>query len=107
VASLTDQIKEMIGSYGGPGWGLPAGNTGGGPLHDLTFILPVARSAVTFALPLDKKLIAPFWLRRIVWATRETTSRRISWPRGLRPYCQTSGTKGISFPGVVSTNRTG
>jgi epoxyqueuosine reductase len=62
VASLTDQIKEIIGSYGGARMGISTLETlaGGPPSTDLSFILPEARSAVTFALPLDKKLIRPF-----------------------------------------------
>jgi len=62
MATLTDQVKGIIRSYGGARVGIATRDTlaGGPPSTDLTYILPEAKSAVTFALPLDKKLIRPF-----------------------------------------------
>jgi epoxyqueuosine reductase QueG len=62
MATLTDQVKEIIRSYGGSRMGIASRETlaGGPPSADLTYILPEAKSAVTFALPLNKKFIRPF-----------------------------------------------
>ena len=55
MATLTDQVKGIIRSYGGARVGIATRDTlaGGPPSTVLTYILPVAKSAVTFALPLD------------------------------------------------------
>jgi len=62
MATLTDQVKEIIRSYGGARMGISTRETlaGGPPSADPTFILPEAKSAVTFALPLRREFIRPF-----------------------------------------------
>jgi epoxyqueuosine reductase QueG len=62
MASLTEQIREIVRSYGGARMGITTRETlaGGPPSADLTYILPEAKSAVTFALPLNRKFIRPF-----------------------------------------------
>jgi epoxyqueuosine reductase QueG len=62
MATLTEQVKEIIRSYGGARMGITTRETlaGGPPSTDLTYILPEAMSAITFALPLDKRFIRPF-----------------------------------------------
>ena len=62
MATLTEQVKEIIRSYGGARMGITARETlvGGPPSADLTYILPEAKSAITFALPLNRKFIRPF-----------------------------------------------
>jgi epoxyqueuosine reductase len=62
VAILTEQVQEIVRSYGGARMGINTRETlvGGPPSADLTYILPEAKSAVTFAIPLNKKLIRPF-----------------------------------------------
>lgn len=62
MATFTEQVKEIIRSYGGTRVGITTRETlvGGPPSTDLTYILPEAKSAITFALPLDKKFIRPF-----------------------------------------------
>jgi epoxyqueuosine reductase QueG len=59
---LTEQIKELVRSYGGARTGIVTRQNlvGGPPSTDLTFILPEAKSAIIFALPLNKKFIRPF-----------------------------------------------
>jgi epoxyqueuosine reductase len=60
--SFTEQVKGIVRSYGGARIGITTRETlaGGPPSADLTYILPEAKSAITFALPLDKKFIRPF-----------------------------------------------
>jgi epoxyqueuosine reductase len=62
MATFTEQVKEVVRSYGGARVGIVDRQTlaGGPPSTDLTYILPEAKSAITFALPLDKKFIRPF-----------------------------------------------
>ena len=59
---LTEQVKEIVRSYEGLRIGIASRETlrGGPPSTDLSFILPEARSAVSFAIPLDKAHIRPF-----------------------------------------------
>ncbi|MDI6753949.1 MAG: epoxyqueuosine reductase [Thermodesulfobacteriota bacterium] len=60
--SLTEQVKKMVGSYGTVRVGIATHQTleGGPPSTDLTYILPEARSAISFAIPLNKEYIRPF-----------------------------------------------
>ena len=62
MATLTEQVKEIVRSYGGARMGITTRETlaGGSPSADLTYILPEAKSAITFAIPLNKKFIRPF-----------------------------------------------
>jgi epoxyqueuosine reductase len=62
MATFTEQVKEVVRSYGGARVGIVDRQTlaGGPPSTDLTYILPEAKSAITFALPLNKKFIRPF-----------------------------------------------
>ncbi|MCX5915658.1 MAG: epoxyqueuosine reductase [Deltaproteobacteria bacterium] len=62
MATFTEQVKEIVRSYGGARVGIVSRQTlaGGPPSTDLTYLLPEAKSAITFALPLDKKFIRPF-----------------------------------------------
>ena len=60
--SLTVQLKEVVRSYGGARVGIATRQTlaGGPPSTELDYILPGARSAITFALPLERNYIRPF-----------------------------------------------
>lgn len=60
--SLTEQVTKIVQSYGTVRVGIGTRQTleGGPPSTDLTFILPEGRSAITFAIPLNKKYIRPF-----------------------------------------------
>ncbi len=62
MRGLTEEIQELPRSLGAIAVGIATRETlGGGPLSaDLTFILPEARSAISFAIPLNKALIRPF-----------------------------------------------
>jgi len=62
VDALSEQLKGIARSYGGARVGITTRQTltGGPPSADLTYILPEARSAITFALPLNKECIRPF-----------------------------------------------
>jgi epoxyqueuosine reductase len=62
MATLTEQVGEIIRSYGGARMGIATWGTlaGGPPSADMTYILPEAKSAITFAIPLDRKFIRPF-----------------------------------------------
>jgi epoxyqueuosine reductase len=62
MGSLTEQIKEVINSYGTAIMGIATCQAlqGGPPSADLGYVLPGAKSAISFALPLDKDLIRPF-----------------------------------------------
>ena len=60
--SLTEWVKDFAKSYGATAVGIATLETlkGGPPSTDLSYILPDARSAISFALPLNKKYIRPF-----------------------------------------------
>jgi len=62
MAISTEQVKGIVRSYGGARIGITTRETlaGGPPSTDLTYILPEAKSAITFALPLNKSFIRPF-----------------------------------------------
>ena len=60
--SLTEQVMELARAKGAMAAGVSTLETlaGGPPSTDLTYILPEARSAVTFALPLQREAIRAF-----------------------------------------------
>ena len=60
--SLTEQVMELARAKGAMAVGVSTLETlaGGPPSTDLTYILPEARSAVTFALPLKREAIRAF-----------------------------------------------
>lgn len=59
---LTEQVMEMVKSYGGAIVGIATRQTlaGGPPSADLTYVLPEAQSAISFALPLNRAYLRPF-----------------------------------------------
>ncbi len=59
---LTRQVKELVHSYGAVAIGIANRQTlaGGPPSTDLTYILPEGKSAVTFAVALNRDFIRPF-----------------------------------------------
>jgi len=66
MQALTRQVIEMVQSYGGALVGIATMETlaGGPPSADLRFILPEAKSAIAFALPLNRDLIRPFLAKK-------------------------------------------
>jgi epoxyqueuosine reductase len=62
MEALTEQIKRLVLSYGATRVGIATTETlaGGPPSTDLGYILPGARSAISFALPLKKEYLRPF-----------------------------------------------
>jgi epoxyqueuosine reductase len=66
MEALTRQVIEMVQSYGGALVGIATLETlaGGPPSADLRFILPEAKSAISFALPLNRDLIRPFLAKK-------------------------------------------
>jgi epoxyqueuosine reductase QueG len=66
MGSLTEQIKEVIHSYGTVIMGIATRQTleGGPPSADLRYVLPEAKSAISFALPLKKDFIRPFLAKK-------------------------------------------
>ncbi len=63
---LTEQVKEVIKSYGTVIVGIATRQTlqGGPPSTDLTYVLPEAKSAISFAIPLNKDFIRPFLAKK-------------------------------------------
>ncbi|MBI4595061.1 MAG: epoxyqueuosine reductase [Candidatus Tectomicrobia bacterium] len=63
---ITEHIKELAQCWGAVRVGITTKETlaGGPPSTDLNFILPGAKSAVTFALPLNKELIRSFFAKK-------------------------------------------
>jgi epoxyqueuosine reductase len=59
---LTQTVKDMAMCMGACAVGIATTETleGGPPSTDLSYVLPEARSAVCFALPLDQGLVEPF-----------------------------------------------
>jgi epoxyqueuosine reductase len=66
MEALTRQVIEMVQSYGGALVGIATLETlaGGPPSADLRFILLEAKSAISFALPLNRDLIRPFLAKK-------------------------------------------
>jgi epoxyqueuosine reductase QueG len=64
--SLTRGVMEIVQSYGGALVGVATLETlkGGPPSADLQYVLPEAKSAVSFALPLNRDLIQPFFAKK-------------------------------------------
>jgi len=63
---LTDQLKEIIQPYGPAIVGIATRQTlqGGPPSADLGYVLPEAKSAISFAIPLNKDFIRPFLAKK-------------------------------------------
>lgn len=62
MEELTQIVKDMAFCLGAVATGIATTETleGGPPSADLTYVLPNAKSAVCFALPLDQDLIEPY-----------------------------------------------
>ena len=62
---LTKTVMEFVKSYGAFAVGIATLETleGGPPSADLTYVLPGAKSAISFAIPLDQSLIPPFLMK--------------------------------------------
>jgi epoxyqueuosine reductase len=63
---LTEQVKVLARSYGAVSVGIATLETleGGPPSADLLYALPEARSAISFALPLDRNFIRPYLAKK-------------------------------------------
>ena len=63
MEKITRRVKELARCYGAETIGIVTTEmlAGGPPSTDLTYVLPDAKSAVSFALPLDQELIAPWF----------------------------------------------
>lgn len=66
MEDLTKTVLEFVMDEGACAAGIATVENlrGGPPSADLTYVLPEARSAVSFAVPLDQKLIEPFLAKR-------------------------------------------
>ena len=66
MEKITGRVKALAKSYGADAVGIATTETlaGGPPSTDLTYVLPEARSAVTFAVPLDQDCMDPWFNKR-------------------------------------------
>src|SRR5512139_3371937 len=62
MKELTQNVKDLVECLGGVAVGITTAKTleGGPPSTDLRYVLPEARSAIVFAVPLDQGVIEPF-----------------------------------------------
>jgi len=62
MEELTQHVKDLVECLGGVAVGIATTETleGGPPSTDLRYVLPEARSAIVFAVPLDQGVIEPF-----------------------------------------------
>jgi len=62
VEELTQHVKDLVECLGGVAVGIATARTleGGPPSSRLTYVLPEAKSAIVFAVPLDQGFIEPF-----------------------------------------------
>ncbi len=76
---LTRTVKNLILHSGAVAFGIATRETleGGPPSTDLTYVLPEARSAVVFALPLDQAAIERF-LKKEDMASASIDNRRVN-----------------------------
>ena len=84
-AALTAKAKEIATDYGACAVGVTTVETlaGGPPSTDLEYVLPGARSAVTFALPLDQEKIEDFIGKRDRKAHQQDYSRTNTMATGI------------------------
>ena len=63
MEKITRRVTELARCYGADAVGVVTTEmlAGGPPSTDLTYVLPEAKSAISFALPLDQDLIAPWF----------------------------------------------
>ena len=63
MEKITRRVMELARCYGAGAVGIVTSEmlAGGPPSTDLTYVLPDAKSAVSFALPLDQSLIEPWF----------------------------------------------
>ena len=59
MEKITGRVKDLAKCYGAGGVGIVTTEmlAGGPPSTDLTYVLPNAKTAVSFAVPLDQKFI--------------------------------------------------
>ena len=76
---LTRLVKNMVMSYEAVAVGIATTETleGGPPSTDLTYVLPEAKSAVVFALPMDQGAIESF-LKKEDMASANIDNRRVN-----------------------------
>jgi epoxyqueuosine reductase QueG len=103
--TLTEQLKDLVRSYGGARVGIVTRQTlaGGPPSTDLTYILPEARSALTVALPLNKKYIRPFLAKKDRLSHEQDNLRVNMMATGIAAHlAKYLEQKGFPSQGVVS-----
>jgi len=78
-AELTQLVKKLVMSSGAVAAGIATTETlaGGPPSTDLAYVLPEARSAVVFAVPLDQEAIERF-LKKEDMASANLDNRRVN-----------------------------
>jgi epoxyqueuosine reductase len=66
MESLTETVIDFVKCQGACAVGITTAENleGGPPSADLSYVLPNAKSAVSFALPLDQSLIPPFLMKK-------------------------------------------
>jgi epoxyqueuosine reductase QueG len=73
MEKITGRVKDLARSYGASAVGIVTTEmlAGGPPSTDLAYVLPNAKSAVSFAVALDQKFLEPWfntdchrWLNR-------------------------------------------
>jgi epoxyqueuosine reductase len=76
---LTQLTKKLVMSSGAIAAGIATTETlqGGPPSTDLAYVLPEAKSAIVFAVPLDQKAIEPF-LKKEDMAAANRDNRRVN-----------------------------
>ncbi|MDP6269850.1 MAG: epoxyqueuosine reductase [Alphaproteobacteria bacterium] len=84
-AALTAKVTEIASDYGACAVGVTTVETlaGGPPTTDLEYVLPGARSAVTFALPYDQAKIEDFIAKRDRQAHQQDYSRTNTMASGI------------------------
>jgi epoxyqueuosine reductase len=66
VKKLSKLVQEIVTIEGACAVGIATAETleGGPPSSDLTYVLPHAKSAISFAVPLDQTLIPPYLMKK-------------------------------------------
>ncbi|MFC1969854.1 epoxyqueuosine reductase, partial [Chloroflexota bacterium] len=62
MEQLTETVLDFVDCFEVCATGIATAETlaGGPPSADITYVLPGAKSAICFAVPLDQRLIPPF-----------------------------------------------
>ena len=85
MADLSEIVMDFVLDRGASKAGIATVRTleGGPPSTDLTYVLPHAKSAISYAVPIDQKLIRPFFMKKDYKALEHATYMAYTLSSGI------------------------